>query len=89
LCSTFGFCPDKRFGRPLGTTRRPHRPTFGYHATNCMVIFARPSGSAPMAEYLLSALLSPRLISYRKVASGSHRGHHHSAPGPVLDDQTC
>ena len=23
-CSTFGLCPDKRIGRPSGTTRRPH-----------------------------------------------------------------
>jgi hypothetical protein len=32
--------------------RRPHRPTFGYRATTAWFSCARPSGSAPMAEYL-------------------------------------
>ena len=43
--------------------RRAHWPTFGFHATTASVdlrvppddrtvLFARPSGSAPMAEYL-------------------------------------
>ena len=38
-------------GRPSGTARRPHGPTFGYHPTTAWFSCARPSGSAPMAEY--------------------------------------
>ena len=45
MCSTFGFCPDERIGRPSGTTRRPHWPTFGYHVTTAW--FSSPDLRVP------------------------------------------